>query len=505
LTTLNARYIHSALGLRYLLANMAELQSVTRLVEYDINQRPIDIVEALLVETPKIIGFGVYIWNVAPTTQVVALLKQVRPDIIVVLGGPEVSYEYADQAIVALADYTITGAADVSFYRLCQQILPGHSLTVELPTEQVIVSPSVSLSDIQFPYAFYTDDDIAHRVIYVEASRGCPFKCEFCLSALDKTSWPFALDAFLAQMQILYDRGARHFKFVDRTFNIKVQTSLTILDFFLARMDQFLFLHFEIIPDQLPDALKVSIAKFPTGSLQFEVGVQSFNPDVQVLISRKQNRQKTLENLHWLRQHSQAHIHVDLIIGLPGEGIESFADGFNQLVELNPHEIQIGILKRLRGTPIIRHTGEFAIKYNPEPPYNILQSALIDFNAMQRLTRFARYWDMIANSGNFQQTRLVILGNAPFKRFMQLSDWLFAETKQTHRISLKRLFDLIFKGITEVLGVESEVALSVLQQDFQTTGVKGYPNCLSPMALQHKRKTQQNKAASRQARHVMSG
>src|SRR5690606_14978527 len=151
----------------------------------------------------------------------------------------------------------------------------------------------------------------------------------------------------------------------------------------------------------LPDALKAGIQQFPAGTLQFEIGIQTFNPEVQALISRKQNNEKAAENIRWLVENSQAHLHVDLIAGLPGEDIASFAQGFDKLVALGPHEIQFGILKRLRGTPIIRHTEAYGLIFDPHPPYSILATDRIDFASMQRLVRFARYWDLIANSGRF--------------------------------------------------------------------------------------------------------
>ncbi len=497
LSTLNARYFHSALGLRYLLANMGELQGDTAIREFIINQRPLDIAESLLAEQPRIIGFGVYIWNVTETTQVIALLKQVQPDLIIVLGGPEVSHEWENQPIVALADYLITGPADLAFTTLCQLVLADTP-----PAAKIIVAESPALDQLRLPYRLYTDEDIAHRLIYVEASRGCPFRCEFCLSALDQTAWPFPLETFLAELQRLYERGVRHFKFVDRTFNLNSKVGVRILDFFLERLDQRLFLHFELIPDHLPEALKTRIIQFPAGTLQFEIGIQTFNPLAQALISRKQHNDRAETNLRWLRQDTHAHIHADLIAGLPGEDFASFAASFNRLIALDPHEIQVGILKRLRGAPIARHTATFDCRYNPQPPYNLLCSTLLDFATLRRLERFARYWDLIGNSGRFRHTRPLLLGNDPFRRFMILSDWLFTTTGQTHQFALERLFDRLYQGLTEVLGVAETATRDALAHDHQDSGAKSVPAFLQRKSpTRDSRQSLQALSPTRQARH----
>ncbi len=297
LTTLNARYMHTAFGLRYLYANLGELQSSACIEEFTLQQRPIDIAEKLLKYQPEIIGFGVYIWNVTEVTKTVEILKQVSPETIIVLGGPEVSYLPDKPAVVDVADYVVMGAAEKSFHELCQLILSGNK-----PFNSEIQSDELPLDRLQLPYQFYSDDDIKNRLIYVEASRGCPFKCEFCLSSLDKTSKPFELNMFLDEMDKLYQRGARNFKFIDRTFNLKVSSSITILEFFLERMSDDLYLHFEVVPDNLPDKLKAVIQKFPYHTLQFEIGVQTFDEKIQELISRKQNNKKTCENLSLVKR-----------------------------------------------------------------------------------------------------------------------------------------------------------------------------------------------------------
>lgn len=470
LCTLNAKYIHASLGLRYLYANLGTLKTAAGIHEFTINQRPIDIAEKILAADPMIIGFGIYIWNVQQTEAVISLIKIIKPEITIVIGGPEVSYEYHSSRAFTLCDYLITGQADFVFADLCEKLLTGDK-----PAHKVIDAAPPSVNAIALPYSEYSTEDLAHRIIYVEASRGCPFKCEFCLSALDKSAYPFALDTFLEALADLYERGARQFKFVDRTFNLKVASCIRILDFFIERLSDDLFLHFEVIPDKLPDALKSKLTCFPALSLQFEIGVQSFNPVVQATINRKQDNAKTRENIAWLRNNTHAYIHADLIFGLPGETLESFSEGFNQLIDLNPQEIQVGILKRLRGTTIDRHTVEFDMCYANDPPYALLKSRDIDFATMQCMQRFARYWDMIGNSGRFVVTRPVILGSQPFAHFLQLTDWIFNTTDQTSHISLARLFQLIYRGTLELNLCAEDDLISALEQDFARCGEKGRP------------------------------
>lgn len=480
LTTLNAKYIHAAFGLRYLMANLGDLRPRAALAEFDINQRPLEVAEALLARQPRIIGFGVYIWNVAETTEVLATIKRVRPDITIVLGGPEVSYETGEQAVVALADYVITGEADLAFAAVCRQILAGQA-----PGDKVLAAPLPEFDQLELPYDLYTDEDIAHRVIYVEASRGCPFRCEFCLSSLDVPVRQAPLATLLRHLDRLLQRGVRHFKFVDRTFNLNLNVSRTLLQFFLERHRPGMLFHFEMIPDRLPEPLRQIIARFPPGALQFEVGIQSFNEEVCALISRRQDLERLTDNLTFLRRQTGVHVHADLIAGLPGESLESFAAGFDRLVALGPQEIQVGILKRLRGTPIIRHDEAWMMRYHTHPPYEILQNRLLDFTTLQRLRRFAKYWDLVANSGNFITTTPLLWTHAtaspasgapsPFWSFLQFSDWLFSRVGRTDGIALTRLAELVFSFLVQERALDRYHVAQKIWQDWQAAGRREPP------------------------------
>ena len=576
LTTLNAKYIHASFGLRYLMANLGGLRERACMAEFHINQTPLEITEAILLHEPRIVGFGVYIWNVEQTTEVVALLKRIAPELIIILGGPEVSYETDGQEIVALADHVITGEADVKFAEVCVALLEdrrprlsGQTGLRPVPTAgdgclpgqpgrmsslpKIIPAELPTLTQLASPYDFYTDEDLAHRVVYVEASRGCPFTCEFCLSSLDVPVRAFPLDAFLAAMQRLLERGATQFKFVDRTFNLHLPTSMGILQFFLDRWRDGLFLHFEMVPDRLPEQLRALIKKFPPGAVQFEVGIQTFDDATSKNISRRQNLERLADNLRFLREETGVHVHADLIVGLPGEGMESFGRGFDRLVALGPQEIQVGILKRLRGTPIVRHDAEFAMRYAPHPPYEILATRDIAFPDMQRMRRFARYWDIVANSGQFTST-LPMLWNfgfrisdfgldeasgahavggavekcddvrvecrageaadqseirnqkseiaSPFASFLRFSDWLHATLRRTHQIALQSVAQGLFDFLTGENGADRATVAAALEADWRRTPgrealqLRGMPAAPAP------RKPAAIRTARRQARHT---
>ena len=504
LTTLNATWEHASFGLRCLFAALGPLQERARIQEHTIKDRPTDIVEQILAQKPCIVGMGVYIWNARETLEVVQQLKILRPDLVVVLGGPEVSHEMDNQALTDIADYVVQGEGEVAFSALCHSLLEADRSVSEMATEKTPSSPkslpiqgnviptkAASADDARVipggrpdvtsvfrassPYDWYSDQDLKHRVVYLEASRGCPFSCEFCLSSLDEKVRTFPLDDFLAHMEALMQRGLQRFKFVDRTFNLKIQDATRILDFFLDRFKPGMFLHFEMIPDRLPAPLRERLARFPLGAVQLEVGIQTFSEDVSALISRRQNVAKLEENLRWLRTHTGVHIHADLIAGLPGEDFDSFGRGFNQLYALKPHEIQLGVLKRLRGAPIDRHSAEYGMRYNQTPPYEVLQTGALDFTELQRLKRLARFFDMVHNSGRFPDTVQLMVGQDPFCDWLTFADWLWQKTNATAGIALSRLTELLLDYLVGEKGVQEDIARRALENDRGRDRVAGLP------------------------------
>jgi len=471
LTTLNSRFTHSAIGLRYLYANMQELQKSTHIMEFSINDAIQTVAEKLLQETPDLIGIGVYIWNATHVKELVHILKRVSPQTIIVLGGPEVSY-LPFRVNFDEADYIIQGEGDLAFYELCKRVQNEEKV------QKITPMSLPNLKEIELPYKYYTDEDVKNRYIYVEISRGCPFECEFCLSSMDEKVRAFNLDAVLEEFEKLWQRGARNFKFVDRTFNLNMKAANQILDFFLAKEPPY-FAHFEVIPDHFPSSLREKIKSFPHGALQLEIGIQTLNLDIANNISRQLKLDKIQDNIRFLEEETTAHIHLDLIVGLPGESLKSFGDNLDKLMSMSSCEIQIGILKKLSGTHISRHDIEYEMVYSDIPPYDILKNSQLSFEDIQVMKRFARFWDLTYNSGNFKKTMpLFWEGESVFENFYAFGLWVYEQTNSTWKISLERLGELIFSYLCKVKNIEPQEVADAMLEDMMKLKGRAIPKYL---------------------------
>ena len=476
LTTLNAKYIHTSIGLKYLYANLKELKTSARIQEYIITDNTNEIAENLLASKPLIIGLGVYIWNALETHKLINIIKKIAPKTIVILGGPEVSH-FPMRVDFSLADHIIQGEGELSFYSLCKSLLNNKT-----SKKRVIKSKLVDLKKIELPYNLYTDEDVKNRVVYIETSRGCPFKCKFCLSSIDKTVLEFDIDLILQHLSILWDRGVRKFKFVDRSFNINIDNSCRILDHFLQMKPPYL-IHFEFIPDLFPNILKEKIKQFPPATIQLEIGIQTLKSKTLKTINRSTDIKKVKQNLQFLEKNTNAYLHVDLIVGLPGEEIKDLSSNLNLLTSLTNSEIQIGILKKLSGTMISRHDDTHGMIYSDTPPYEILQNYLIPFKSMQKMKRFARFWDLFYNSGNFNRTvRLLWDDGDTFKQFYSFSQWNYSESQSTWKISLNRLAELLFKYLIVVQKKDTVYVADILIKDLLIFRGRKFPAFLKKYA-----------------------
>ena len=439
LAAINAGYVHANLGLRYLLANLGTLESEACILEGTRRLGVEALAQAVASLQPRILGLSVTIWNQQDSIQLIGLLRDLLPDLVIVVGGPEASYLPLDHDLFHGVDFLLRGEAELIFPRLCRLVL-SYGAFRRPQSLRVFEGRIGDLAQVQLPYGLLQEDDLVNRILYVETSRGCPFRCEFCLSSRQGRVRFFPLEPVLDEIRQMYLRGGRYFKVIDRTFNTNIPRAKRTLEFFLdlftnprlnpAQENQekgSMLAHgintpqgnkvlkpenltsaeppasvqFEVVPDRMPQELRELIAQFPPGMLRLEVGVQTMNNEVADRIHRKQDQQSTWDNLTFLLHQTQALVHADLIIGLPGEDLESFAQGFDRLWTLGPQEVQLGILKALPGTTLHRHDPEFGMVYNAEPPYEILETKAISRKAMDRLKRAAKFWELVVNRGRY--------------------------------------------------------------------------------------------------------
>ncbi len=440
LSTINAKWIHPSLALRLLKANLGELAPKATILEFALRQALSEKVGAILEADPAILALSVSIWNHEATLELLGELRarweaSSRGAPVVILGGPEISNLPESSALAAEADWILRGEGEHAFRELCRTILgvkapfrdsgpPGAA--IRAISGRFVDAAPVDPATIETGYSLYSTEDLSRKLSYVEASRGCPFGCEFCLSSLDRTVRHFPLGPFLADMDSLLSRGAGMFKFLDRSFNLDTERARTILEFFLAKMRPGLCVHFEMVPSRFPPELRSLLERFPPGSLRLEVGIQTLNPIVASTIGRASDPERELETIDFLRRRTQAIVHADLIAGLPGEDLDSFARGFDHLFAARPTEIQLGTLKRLPGTPLARHDAAFGMRYSPRPPYEVESTSAMSRDEMDSVKNFARFWELIANRGHFDDLipELLSEGTGAYSRFSAVAEEL---------------------------------------------------------------------------------
>lgn len=461
MVAINAGYAHASMSLRCLMANLGELDARAAIAEFDSQLEPLQIAEAILAAKPKIAAFSVYIWNVTVVADVLRILRAARPNIVLVAGGPQIVPDDDPAGILPLVDVAVAGEGEAVVHDLFATLLAGGSV------ESPVVAPPPDLANLALPYRLYTDDDIAHRVVYAEATRGCPFQCEYCTSSESGGVRAFSAETLLEALGTLLDRGVRQFKFLDRSFNFGGEAALAVLDFFAARQFPGLRLHFEFTPDTLDAAWRKRLLRFAPGMLHIEMGVQTWNPAVAKSIRRPMKPAAVEASLRFMIEEAKADVHADLIAGLPGEDEPSFQAGFDRLVALHPAEIQVGILKRLPGTAIGRHDAAEGVRWSPVPPYEILENRCIPFERMRAIARFGRCWNWLGNSGRFRTSAPMLWrdGGSPYARAMRVTETLFATCGRMHAIGPKRLAAVLYDVLVDEAGVPAAEARAALERD----------------------------------------
>ncbi len=461
LATLNAKYIHSSLALRYLWAVGRSFPFQQDIAEFTINDLPYSIAAEIYRLNPDIVAFSCYIWNLKPTMEVAAILKKVKPELVIICGGPEISFETGTfMQAYPQVDLVIRGEGEIPWTRFLTLLAgKGHCKAgrAELDTSLLATVPGLAyragqalqlnppaplledLDSLPSPYQEPTLSPLADRIVYYESSRGCPFACGFCLSSATRGVRYFSLDRIKEDITRILKAGVREIKFVDRTFNANKEKALNIWEFLVSLRPQARF-YFEIAGDRLDEDMLKFLARVPAGLFQLEIGVQTVNDQVNRRCHRYQDWERLSRNVKRLLSYGNIRLHLDLIAGLPGENYASFAHTFNAVYTLYPQEIQLGFLKLLKGTPLRREASTYGYIFLDEPPYEVLASRDLSYKEMLRLHRIADLIEKYCNSHLADHALRYLEATcftSPFAFYEALAAWW--EDKGLHRRGHSRL------------------------------------------------------------------
>lgn len=439
LAAFNARFSHSSLAIRYIKEYNRDLD--IKIAEFSINDEIFSAYKKLLEEKADIYCFSVYIWNVEIVLKVAHTLKKAMPNVTIVFGGPECSYnteEFFEK--YPFLDYIVVGEGEIATGNLIRSIEkksgtpPAGVASPEYPHAQAVCVP---LNTVCFPYNEKSVRELENKIVYFETSRGCPFKCSYCLSAAEDKVRYFPLDYVKRGLDFFFAHKIPLVKLIDRTFNANSARAEEIIKYIIKNSRGTKF-HFEIDPSILTESLTDLLASAPKGLFQLEMGIQSANPKTLAAVNRRNCPEKISENIKKLRKAENMHIHLDLIAGLPHEDYASFEKSFNYVYSLCPDMLQLGFLKVLHGAPIEK-CGD--ITYANFPPYEVIATKWISAEEICRLKLIDKAVDEIANSGAFTRTLEKLTAKNPFKAFEKLSE-IFDSGKKVSRFEI---YDKIYE------------------------------------------------------------
>ncbi|MFB6802788.1 B12-binding domain-containing radical SAM protein [Peribacillus butanolivorans] len=479
ISTLNAKYIHTSLSIRYLKA-YAQPDYDVQLAEYTIKDPIMNIVGDLYSKKPDVIGFSCYIWNIEETMKVVAMLKKINPELVIILGGPEVTYdvgEWLDQ--IPGADFIVIGEGEVTFKALLSEIEGANDykkvggIAYRQDGKKVIQPQNgkVDLKSLPTPYRLEEDrDELSKRVTYIETSRGCPFSCQFCLSSIEVGVRYFDREKIKEDIRYLMDNGAKTIKFVDRTFNISRSYAMDMFQFLIDEHHPGVVFQFEITADIMrPEVIQFLNDHAPAGLFRFEIGVQSTNDHTNDLVMRRQNFEKLTRTVTMVKDGQKIDQHLDLIAGLPEEDYHSFRKTFNDVFELRPEEMQLGFLKMLRGTGLRIRANDHDYIYSDHAPYEILGNNVLSFDDIVRIKQVEDVLEKYWNDHRMDHTTEFLVEsvfNSPFDFFQEFGT--FWDEQGWSRIGhqLEDLFRRLQQFLSSRESADLKIIIGLMKLDY---------------------------------------
>ncbi len=504
LVSLDSKFIHSNLAIRYLKSYCADCFDMDT-KEFTINQKIELITDQIFSTKAELICFSCYIWNIEFINDIIYILKTANPKLKILLGGPEVSYDIkAFMRNNPLIDFIIYGEGEISLREFLIAIRDNKDLsTVNGLAYRIPKQDNAELNDLQasieddliiinkardinydldvlaFPYDYEEKDlmqvNDANRIIYYESSRGCPFRCAFCMSSIDKSVRTFSLERVKRDLLILLKTKARQIKFVDRTFNADYKRAMQIMQFIVENNSQYMSIHFEITADIINDEFLEFLKLMPVNMFQFEIGVQSTNEQTLCEINRKTNFERLIYVVNRIKEYKNIHMHLDLIAGLPYEDYESFKLSFNKIHNLYADKLQLGFLKVLKGTKIYENTDVHDIKYSKKAPYEIIRNKYISYEEILKLKNIEELVDRYYNEKYFYNTIMFIMksfyNDNAFEFYEEFSHYWKRNNLYLAMHNRKKLYEIIY-DFAKNKGILTSEFVDNLLYDFVSSNEK---------------------------------
>lgn len=493
LVSLNAKYVHTNLAIRSIRQHCLKDNRSVHLREFTINDREDQILGRLVEEKAQVYAFSIYIWNVAPTLNIIRNLKKVLPDAYVVVGGPEVSFLTEEEALATGADVVVLGEGEEVF-PLVMDAFDGKARLEDIPgifyqdeksmVKNDPVSGPLDMDELDFAYTDQELERLGGSILYYESSRGCPFSCAYCMSSVEKRLRFKSLNRVKAELTRFVDARVGLVKFVDRTFNCDRERTKEILRFLLERDSETCF-HFEVAADLLDEEILALLEQAPPGRFQLEVGVQTVHGPTLKRIGRVSDIRKVLDNVRRILDKGNIHVHMDLIAGLPGENLDQMALSFDQVIEVKPHMLQLGFLKILKGSPMVELLEEYGYAYRETPPYQVLLNDSMSYQDMWKLSQVEHVLEKYYNSGSFPTTLEMVDNFAmqtAFAFYEGLAQYWDEHGYFERKISKDALYRILLEYLTGA-GYPENMARQTLRMDYLLHGTWPPPAFLHPMPL----------------------